>query len=457
MWRTKWFQFAVMSALYMAVWLSCSIIAPFFPPEAIKKGANQTAAGFVFGAFSMTSFLIGTPFGRVVSKVNVKVMFLIGAGLCSCTNIIFGLLDKIQNGTLFVTSALFMRAMEAVGSSAAMIAAMAMVGGKYPENAPQMLGLLEMFSGLAFMMGPMIGLILYQAGGYGLPFFSLGGLCLLLLILNVVVLPTKAFVRPKIGESFASLLRIPAIWPIALALLVSTATQAVFNVGIAYHTQKAGLLSADNAGVVFFIQGGSYALSTPVFGWMLNKLLRYYLVTTRLMLIFGCAVLAVSFLMIGPSPWLPFLTSNRYILIVSCTLIGLSMGLVCVPSIMDMVLSAKWYGLQGGAATYGMASGVFLSCFHLGSFLGSTVGGVLIDRYKFDLTASVFAMCVLTTAVFVAVTFAWEYQCGKGRREPWKHHPVSKAPIEETAVSLLSQPRDLDGPDEICELAFYEL
>ncbi|XP_038051589.1 MFS-type transporter SLC18B1-like [Patiria miniata] len=455
--QNQWFQFAVTSALYMSVWLSCSIIAPFFPPEAIRKGANQTAAGLVFGAFSITSFLIGTPLARVVPRVNVKTMFLIGAGLCGCTNMIFGILDKIQDGTIFVTSALLMRVAEAVGSSAALIAAMAMVGGNFPESAPQMLGLLEMFSGLAFVMGPMIGMILYRAGGYELPFFSLGGLCLLLTALNAIVLPTKAFVKPKVDEGLWSLLRIPAVWPVVLALFVSTAAQAVFNVGIAYHTLKEGLLPADNAGIVFFIQGGSYALSTPVFGWILNNAMKYFRITTRVMLILGCVLLAISFLTIGPSPWLPFRTSKT-ILIVSCVLIGLSMGLVTVPSIIDMVISAQWYGLDDGPVVYGMASGIFLSCFHLGSFVGSTLGGVLIDRYDFDATATIFAVCIFMTAAFVASTFAWEYQCGKGRRDPWKLCQKSPSIDEKdkTKMPLMLQ-QDQDDSGELFELALYEL
>ena len=74
----------------------------------------------------------------------------------------FSLLDIIDDGTAFVASALVLRIVEAITSSATIIAATSIVGGNYTEHAPQMLGLLEMFAGLAFMIGPMIATFLFK-------------------------------------------------------------------------------------------------------------------------------------------------------------------------------------------------------------------------------------------------------------------------------------------------------
>ncbi|XP_033640238.1 MFS-type transporter SLC18B1-like [Asterias rubens] len=442
----KWLEFVTISALYTSIWSSASIIAPFFPPEAIRKGANQASAGIVLGAFSITSFLVASPFGSLVQRIGGKNMFLLGAGFCGCTNIVFGLLGRIDDSTSFIASALILRIIEAVGSSAALVAAMSIIGGHHTHYAPQMLGLLDMFSGLAFMIGPMVGTLLYQAGGFELPFFTLGGLCILLTALNGVVLQGKETKIVK-DDAPTSLLRVPAIWPVAFALFMSTASLAVFNVGIAYHTEKIGLLPAGHAGVPFFIQGSTYAISTAVFGMLVNKLVKQYKSTTRVMLVLGYVLSSVPFMMIGPSPWLPFIPSNLLVLSISCVLIGLSMGVVCVPSITDIVLSAERKGLPSGSAAYGMASGVFLSCFHLGSFVGSTCGGTLIDRYDFELTTSLFAMGNLTAAVVIASFSVWEFQCGKRnaaeRSSDWRWGEWTEQPMtpllteEDTAGSSL--------------------
>ena len=43
-------------------------------------------------------------------------------------------------------------------------------------------GLFELAGGLGFAVGPVIGGILYQIGGFRLPFFAVGGLVLLFVI-----------------------------------------------------------------------------------------------------------------------------------------------------------------------------------------------------------------------------------------------------------------------------------
>ena len=77
------------------------------------------------------------------------------------------LLGRIDDSTSFIASALILRIIEAVGSSAALVAAMSIIGGHHTHYAPQMLGLLDMFSGLAFMIGPMVGTLLYQVSSKG--------------------------------------------------------------------------------------------------------------------------------------------------------------------------------------------------------------------------------------------------------------------------------------------------
>ena len=61
----------------------------------------------------------------------------------------------------------------------------------FPDNIGSVLGILEIFVGLGLSVGPAIGGLLYDLGGYGLPFFFLGVVMLLTIPLNAYLLPSS--------------------------------------------------------------------------------------------------------------------------------------------------------------------------------------------------------------------------------------------------------------------------
>ena len=74
-----------------------SILPPFYPLEAEKKGARPSQYGFVFGIFSLTAFIFAPLFGRYGGKVGSKVLFTVGAFTQGIVGIVFGFLDFIKN------------------------------------------------------------------------------------------------------------------------------------------------------------------------------------------------------------------------------------------------------------------------------------------------------------------------------------------------------------------------
>ena len=52
----------------------------------------------------------------------------------------------------------------------------------FKENASNLIGLTQTFTGLGMLSGPIIGSFLYEAGGFMAPFFVCGGLLFLLTI-----------------------------------------------------------------------------------------------------------------------------------------------------------------------------------------------------------------------------------------------------------------------------------
>lgn len=79
-----------------------SILPPFYPLEAEKKGARPSQYGFVFGLLNLTAFLFSPLFGRYGGKVGSKVLFNVGAFTQGIVGIVFGFLDYVETATPFL-------------------------------------------------------------------------------------------------------------------------------------------------------------------------------------------------------------------------------------------------------------------------------------------------------------------------------------------------------------------
>lgn len=66
-----------------------SIMAPFFPQEADKKGMSETVSGFVFSFYALVMFLSSPVFGKIVSFYY--------------TNIIVQVFKKSRRNNLYLT------------------------------------------------------------------------------------------------------------------------------------------------------------------------------------------------------------------------------------------------------------------------------------------------------------------------------------------------------------------
>merc|ERR1712088_578934 len=128
-----------------------SMQAPFYPIEAEMKGCTPSEYGLVFG--------------------------------------VFGLVDKLENGKVFLAFSFVLRIIAAAGNGAFLTGSFSLIAKEFPENVATMFAILETFFGLGMILGPFIGGVLYEIGGFILPFVILGGDLIAATLFVVVVLP----------------------------------------------------------------------------------------------------------------------------------------------------------------------------------------------------------------------------------------------------------------------------
>lgn len=158
--------------------LAMAIIAPFFPKEAAMKGMPESVNGLVFSVYAFVLMVFSPVMSIIIPMVGTKLTLIMGVFVAGVANILFGVLDKIDDLNLFTFFCFLVRVFEAIGATAFSTATYTILMEEFPDNIGTAFSIVETSVGLGLSLGPAIGGFLYSFGGYGLPFFVLGAIML---------------------------------------------------------------------------------------------------------------------------------------------------------------------------------------------------------------------------------------------------------------------------------------
>ena len=85
-----------------------------------------------------------------------------------------GLLDFVDSKLWFVLLSFVWKFLCGVGAGINSTSSMAIVSSHYKEGRERAIGLIEASAGIGLLIGPFFGALLYEIGGYMLPFVSTG-------------------------------------------------------------------------------------------------------------------------------------------------------------------------------------------------------------------------------------------------------------------------------------------
>ena len=96
--------------------------------EAGSKGCTPSEYGLVFGIFQLVVFLVSPIIGCNLNRLGIK--NTLGAGICSVgiSTALFGLLDMLQNGRIFLAFSFVLRIIAAVGHAAFLTGSFSLIG-----------------------------------------------------------------------------------------------------------------------------------------------------------------------------------------------------------------------------------------------------------------------------------------------------------------------------------------
>ena len=362
-----------------------SIMAPFFPSEASQKGVSSTLSGWIFAIFALIQFAVSPLIGRIIPHFGSRLLIVTGQFLGGGCIVLFGFLDRIgsaDDNDVFIAYCFVLRIVLAIGCTASTTSGFAITASVFPDHIATIFGLLETATGLGMMVGPAFGGVMYQFGGFSLPFVVLGALMILAVPLHLLWLPSTDGITVGVRSvSVLRILRIPAIIVICSAVVIAALAWSILDPTLAPHIHASDSeINSSILGLLFLLLSAFYAVFSPVWGWLAD-----HMSNCLPMLAGGFLLSGVGLLLLGPSPWLGFFGFTEtdeplWLNIISLVILGVSISLSLVPTFDKILDAVEKAGIEDSFAMYSAVAGIWSSCYALGDFVGPALGGWLVDR-----------------------------------------------------------------------------
>ncbi|XP_073930500.1 MFS-type transporter SLC18B1 isoform X2 [Castor canadensis] len=358
--REQLFVLISAASMNLSSMMAYSILGPFFPKEAEKKGVSDTTIGMIFGCYALFDLLSSLVFGKYLVYIGAKFMFIAGIFVSGGVTILFGVLDQVPDGPIFITMCFLVRIVDAISFSAAITASDSILAKAFPNNVATVLGSLEVFSGLGLVLGPPLGGFLYQSFGYKVPFIFLGSIVLLMIPLNICILPNY---ESDPGEhSFWKLVTVPKVGFISFVIISFSSCFGFLDPILSLFVLQKFDLPAGYVGLVFLGLALSYAISSPLFGLLSDKMPH----RRKWFLVFGNLITAGCYMLLGPAPVL-HIESQLWLLVLILVINGISAGMSVIPTFPEILSCAYENGFEEGLSTLGLVSGLFGAMWSVGN------------------------------------------------------------------------------------------
>jgi len=364
-----------------------SILAPFYSKEAEDHGLAVSQSGIVFASIFILQIIFVPVFGKLTSKIGSTRLFIAGVFLAGVTNVAFGFLPLIKSGHMFFIASLAMRALTAVGEAAMNSAVLPLArrrGGVGRECS--ILSWMETMNGVGTTFGPFIGGILFECGGFPLPFIVSGGLLVFCALAAAIVLdPSEELKQTREegeeeevldgnigGEGKAKKGSLICSFPVVLGLLITILTGAAnqwYQPTLEPYVRKEFNMTSFQASMLFIIDGAVYAVASPLIGFLLDRVLE-----PSLCLLGGTATIGLGFVILAAPPII--LNPSLAQICVGAALHGLGMSACFIAS---LTLMTETGGKSVTVDQVAMMTSLWITAENIGSFLGAVGGGAAYD------------------------------------------------------------------------------
>lgn len=358
----------VLAAVAAATFLDTliyGIIIPILPTYAKELGASPFMLGVIFAAYS-ASLLAGTiPLGILSDRYGRKKIMFLGLLTLSFSTFGFALADSL----LLI---ILIRFLQGISAAATWTAGPALVADLFPpEQRGAKMGLVSAATGFGFLVGPAAGGVLYELGGYELPFLLCTVLSVIIGFLVLMVIPGHQASpgAAKSSRPLLEVLRIQGVWTGSTVILIGSIGFGFIDPLLPGYFEDKFQITPGIIGLLFAVISLFHISSAPVIGKLSDRIGRVKLIKLGLV----STALAVPLIA---------LAGNLVLTAAVMGLLGVTFSLMLTPAAPLLADSVVPEQAQSQEASYGAAFGIYNTAFSLGYLIGPLFGGGWLEFFS---------------------------------------------------------------------------
>jgi len=406
------------------------IMAPFYTSEAAKKGLSVTRSSAVFATVFILQVVFTPLFGKYIRKLGAVRLLVAGSIMSGLANLGLGFVNMIDSVEVFFVVSLLMRSMTAVGESAINISVYPLARRMAPKGyTVTVLSCMETTYGLGNMTGSFLGGLLFNIGGFLLPFLVCG---ILLVIFGIgsgslisllsrqseseeaeegeldenANLPDKK-AQPNI--KFRSLIQKPSVLLTCFIVLLTGMSTLWYEPTLEPHLSSQYNLNPFQASLFLIVDGTMYAFFSPVWGLLLDR----KFVNNRVILLLGCLIISASFLLLGPVCF-P-INPSLYQIGISLAIHGIGQAANFIGTLTLLCSEIEKGALVDPEQSQAMATSMWITFECIGSFLGSFLGGLSYEHMGWRMSSTLIGgiqffgalICILYRCITLCCKQPW--------------------------------------------------
>jgi MFS transporter, DHA1 family, solute carrier family 18 (vesicular amine transporter), member 1/2 len=248
----SWKVFYVITYALFLDYFIYGLIVPLTAYSPVKLTGHEQLS-LLYGGYALGVFATTPIFGVLGSRVGGKPIVIIGVVLSGAATLLFWL-----GPTLFL--AFVARIFQGAASAATWTAGLGLIAEHYVENRVQMMGFALAGSTAGSVLGPLLGGVLCQAGGYNLPFLVLALLVGIDLVQRVFLLPGAKAGR---AAGLLALLSDKSVLVPGLAVALAAFGWGIVEPLLPKHLSRSEA-TPTAIGAVFTVSTIAFGLITPV-------------------------------------------------------------------------------------------------------------------------------------------------------------------------------------------------
>eukprot|EP00106_Octopus_bimaculoides_P003159 XP_014770601.1 PREDICTED: MFS-type transporter SLC18B1-like [Octopus bimaculoides] len=297
-------QKLLITALLLSRLISASVFPLLevnYPVEAKRHGMNNTLISLLFGVYPLMNVLGPQMVKKMLYHFELRHILYVATAFSAMNTVFLGLLKYIPNqgsyNMVFIILSFIVRALESLGCATTNTAVMIFFATEFPDDISCLFGLHLTATGLGFSTAPLFGGMLYDLGGFDLPYLIYGTLLAICLPCDIYLLRKSSNKKAEMS----SVSRFTYSWEISsnVLLLVVITIPFSFQEAFLWFHLKDFSFSQTEIGVMYCLLSINYSLAS-----LLNVRIAYKVSNLKNLLTVSNILIASASLLCGPSPFL---------------------------------------------------------------------------------------------------------------------------------------------------------